>query len=177
MSRPKAVAGFTLLELMVTVAIVAILLAVGLPSFEGILRSNRVATSTNDLMASISLARSEATRNPTGAAICTSSDGVACGGTWNNGWMVWIDVDGDGTPDAGERVVRYTQGNPKLALTSAPSAGSATLILFDARGRVADNRTITFGLQPSTCATTLRLRRQLVVQRTGSVRITRGYCT
>ncbi len=176
MSRPVPPSGFTLLELMVTIAIVAILLAVGLPSFEGIMRSNRVATSTNDLMASISLARSEATRNPNGAAICTSLDGTACGGTWNDGWMVWIDVDGDATPDAGERVVRYTQGNNRLALTSTPSAGSGTLIQFDGRGRIADNRTVTFNLQPATCDSGLQLQRQLVVQRTGQVRITREYC-
>lgn len=176
MPRPTAAAGFTLLELMVTIAIVAILVAVGFPSFTGIMRSNRVATSTNDLMASIALARSEATRNPAGAGICTSTDGAACGGTWNDGWMVWIDVDGDDSPDVGERVVRYTQGNENLAITAAPATGSGTVILFDARGRVADSRMITFSLQPSTCDSGLPLLRQLVVQRTGQVRITRGNC-
>src|SRR5690606_7896913 len=95
MSR-RNFAGFTLLELMVVIAIAAILLALALPSFTSTLRSNRVATSTNELLATLSLARSEAVRNTRGAGVCTSADGGACGGDWDSGWLVWGDSNGNG---------------------------------------------------------------------------------
>lgn len=180
MSRTKPAGGFSMIELMVTVAIVAVLAAVALPSFEGVLRSNRVATYTNQLVASLMLARSEATRNPNGAALCTSTNGTTCSGGWNDGWIVWIDLDGDGTPDAGERVVRYTQGDPKLALTAtaAPAAGGALRVRFDARGRtVGAAQTYVIALQPYDCTTGDNLLRSLNVSATGQVRTTYGNCT
>jgi len=180
MSRSSPVAGFSLIELMVTVAIVAVVATVAYPSFQGVLRSNRVATHTNQLMASLMLARSEATRNPTGAALCTSTNGASCGGGWNDGWMVWVDVDGDGTPDAGERVVRYTQGNPNLALsaTALPAAGGASLIRFDARGRtVGAAQTYTIDLQPSDCPSGQDMVRRLSIGATGQVQTTHRNCT
>ncbi len=180
MSRSIPAAGFSIIELMVTLAIVAILAAVALPSFEGVLRSNRLATYTNQLVASLTLARSEATRNPTGAALCTSTNGSTCGGGWNDGWMVWIDVNGNGNPDAGERVVRYTQGNPKLALasTALPAAGGSLKIRFDARGRtVGAAQTYTIDVQPDDCPSGKDLVRRLSVRSTGQVQTTHETCT
>src|SRR5690606_27267414 len=102
------------------------LLTIGLPSFQGSLRSNRVATATNELMSSFALARSEAIRSPGGAAICSTEDGTTCGGDWNDGWMVWIDMDGDGLPTgANDRVLRYIETNSKLDVTMAADGGAA----------------------------------------------------
>lgn len=58
--------GFTLVELMVTVAVLAILSTIAYPSFQSTIRSNRVATTTNELIASLALARSEAIKNTRG---------------------------------------------------------------------------------------------------------------
>src|SRR5690554_4349780 len=109
--------GFSLIELMVTVALLAILLAMGLPSFQGSLRSNRVATATNELIAAINLARIEAMRSPNGAALCASDDGSTCatGASWNDGWLVWVSGDGDNLPTGVEdQVLRYVQGRGSL---------------------------------------------------------------
>ncbi len=172
--------GFTLVELMVTVAIVAILAAIAFPSFEATMRSNRVATATNELQASISLARSEAMRNPNGAAICTSRAGTACDGEWSDGWLVWVDTDGDGQLDSGERVVRFSQSNSKLSFTGTSTAGNAQAkrIRFDQRGRLrsddASTRTIEF--KPQSCSTGQTLVRKLVLGSSGQPRVTKENC-
>ena len=72
MQRNNA-AGISLIELLVAVAIVAILLAIAFPNFEGSMRRNRLATTTNELLGSVALARSEAIRNTRGAGICASA--------------------------------------------------------------------------------------------------------
>lgn len=165
---------------MVTVAIVAILAAIAFPSFESTLRSNRVATATNELQASISLVRSEAMRNPNGAAMCTSVAGAACDGEWSDGWLVWVDTDGDGVLDSGERVVRFSQSNSKLAFTGTSTAGDARakLIRFDQRGRLrsddASTRTIEF--KPQSCGSGQALVRKLVLGPSGQPRVTKENC-
>src|SRR5687767_9439407 len=109
MRRSRA-SGFSLIELMVTIAIVAILLALGLPSFEGSMRSNRVATTTNEMLASLALARSEAIRSSRESRICASADGSTCGAglDWNAGWIIAMDNDQNGSF---EQVVRYVQAH------------------------------------------------------------------
>lgn len=171
--------GFSLIELMVVVAITAILLAIGLPSFQGVLRSNLVTTTTNELMSSFALARTEALRSPGGAAICSTDDGTACGGDWNDGWMVWIDMDGDGLPNGDDdRVLRYVEGNQKL-VTDVDAAGGgaeAITIRFDNRGRrIGQVRTLS--VMPEECPGEQQLVRNLELGATGQVKVTKDKCS
>lgn len=168
-----------MVELMVTVAIVAILAAVALPGFESTMRSNRVATAGNELQTSISLARSEAMRSPGGAAICTSNDGTSCNGTsWDEGWMVWIDMDGDGLPTGvNDRVVRRVEPIRKVAFTATSPGGAsaANLIRFDTRGR-ANNNQVRIGLQSEVCPAGQQLRRVFFLMPTGQTRVEKTAC-
>lgn len=86
----KTSTGFTLLELIVTVAVAAIIVSFGIPGFMSFIQNNRAATDTNDLVTGLNLARSEATRRSAVVTICSSSDGATCnGGTdWSTGWII-----------------------------------------------------------------------------------------
>lgn len=160
-------AGFTLVELVIAVAIVAILAALALPSFQSSLRSNRAATATNEMLASLSLARSEAIRNNRGASICASADGAVCSGDWNDGWLVWADTNRDNDVNAGETVIRFSRGSDRLEVGS-----SAGVLRFDSRGRriVPAGAVIeTITLQPDECGGA-NYRRTLLVNASGQVR-------
>lgn len=88
--------GFTIVELMITLAIAAILAAIAAPSFTAMIQDNRLATQVNELQASLGLARSEAIKLNENVTTCPSSNGTACIGNWQNGWIVFVDVDADG---------------------------------------------------------------------------------
>lgn len=82
--------GFTLLELLFTITVAAVILSFGVPGFMGFIDNNRAVTHTNDLVTALNLARSEATRRGTPVLLCSSSDGSTCGGSndWSGGWIV-----------------------------------------------------------------------------------------
>ncbi|APO90135.1 Tfp pilus assembly protein FimT/FimU [Xanthomonas euvesicatoria pv. euvesicatoria] len=164
--------GFTLIELMVTVAVLAIVASIGYPSFQGVLRSNRAAAANNELMALLNLSRTEAIRNGQGGGVCGSSNGTSCDGSWSGGVMAWSDSNGNGTFDAGEAVLRYSTGNPRLVV-QGPTTG--TVIAFDARGRrrAAADQKVT--LQPDQCGGQ-PLRRSLTVNASGQIRSKKEAC-
>ncbi len=176
MSVMKKNSGFTLIELMVTIAIVAISAALAYPSFASLISSNRAATGANELIASLTLARSEALRHPGGVAICASKDGDSCGGdaTWTDGWMVWVDTDGNGSYSAADEVLRYTQGPSGLEVTIA-TEGNATerrMVQFDRRGRALGPRR-EFAVQPTNCGDKM-YRREITLSVTGQVAGSQG---
>ncbi len=126
--------GFTLLELMITLFIVAILFAAAIPSFKDMSTRNRLVTYTNDFIATINLARSEAVRRGSPVSICSSADGKACGGGWSDGWVTFADPDSDGViADADTDIIRVHEG-----LASKYSLGAdadlATHVTYGADG-------------------------------------------
>jgi type IV fimbrial biogenesis protein FimT len=104
--------GFTLIELLVTVTVAAILLGLAAPSFRDIATRNRLANSSNDVISSVIYARSEAVRRGETISICSSANGTSCGGTWNNGWIIFVNVDNDSPAavDDGELVLKVFEG-------------------------------------------------------------------
>lgn len=106
--RRSAAAGFTLVELMVTIAILAVLVAAAAPSFMETIRTTRLQTQSNALFTALMLARSEAVKRNYRVVVCRSADGSSCAGAggWEQGWLVYPDKDGDNTLDADEPVIR-----------------------------------------------------------------------
>lgn len=103
--------GFTLIELIVTIVVAGIILAIAIPGFQPLIRSNLASTQAGDFMTFLSLARSEAVVRNQSVTICRSADGVACSnsGGWDQGWIVFVDPDGDAAVDAGETVLRVRE--------------------------------------------------------------------
>lgn len=81
--------GFTLIEMMVALVVMAILLAVAVPSFQEVALGTKLSTYSSDLVASVHLARSEAIKRNAVVSLCASTDGATCNGaSWEGGWIV-----------------------------------------------------------------------------------------
>ena len=132
--------GFTLVELMTTLMITAILVTVAVPGFNTTIKNNRQVAQANLLVSSISLARSEAVKHGRTATVCINANqpavGCSPGNNWEQGWMVWVDLNNNNIPDAGEER-RFVQPFPGgTTLTSAVSR-----LNFTAQGAAADAAT------------------------------------
>lgn len=87
----KQCEGVTLIELIITLAIIGIITFIGVPSFNNTIRSNRLATSANELVSSLELARNEAIERNRRVVVRTTD----ANGFWENGWQVFVDADSD----------------------------------------------------------------------------------
>lgn len=87
--------GFTLLEVLVTLAVAAILLGVAVPSYRSMVQRNSIAANVNDLIGDLNYARSEAVTRGQPAYVCNSANGSTClaDGDWSQGWIVYVAND------------------------------------------------------------------------------------
>ena len=107
----QSMVGYTMMELVVTMAIVAILVSLAGPSFTSVTNSNRIAGEVNGLLGDLQYARAEAVKEGLPVTVCASTNGTACSGgnTWQGGWIVFADANGNAAVDAGEAILRVQQ--------------------------------------------------------------------
>lgn len=122
--------GFTLLELMITLGIVAIVAMFAIPGMNTYIQNERLTTQINTLVGHLALARSEAVLRHQQVVVCGSSNGASCGANWNQGWMVFVDANNNGW-DATDTVVRVQQ-----ALEGGNTLNSTVgnTVIYDYRG-------------------------------------------
>lgn len=127
--------GMTLVELMVTISILGILLAVGVPSFNQFTTNSRLNSYVNAFQSNLSLARSEAIKRNARVAICTSSNGSSCNnsGGWDQGWIVFADLDNDGSRDGGEEIIN-TMSSLQTGYNFSGNGNVSSYISFDSQG-------------------------------------------
>jgi type IV fimbrial biogenesis protein FimT len=161
----KKNSGFTLLELIVTVALVAIVTAIAVPSMTTFTQNDRMTTNINTMIGHLAYARSEAVKGSQQVSLCVSNDTATCtGGNWEDGWIVYIDADANNSFSAGDTVLRAQQG---LSGGNAVTTAIGTQITYDYRGfattasigslQLCDARTGPFG-KTLTITTTGRVR-------------------
>jgi type IV fimbrial biogenesis protein FimT len=108
-------AGFTLTEVIIVMLVLGILIAIGTPTFKYVTTSNRISNEINGLLGDMQFARSVAVKQGLTVTICSSSDSTSTNptcniggtaGTWQTGWIVFLDTNGDGQVQPGEQVIR-----------------------------------------------------------------------
>ena len=135
--------GFTLVEMMISLVIVAIVIAVVAPGFSDLIKNNRMLSQVYAMRAALNGARSEALSQRNFVTLCRSADGASCSsGDWNAGYIVCLDDDGDRQVDDpnDQRVISRVLDEDTLGI----SYSGGDWIQFDGRGYVAKGSQGTF---------------------------------
>ena len=153
----KVCRGFTLLELMVTVAVLAILATVGIPSFVDLVQNNRVTTQANELVTALNVARTEAVKRGRSVQVAVVQEAP--------GWRATVSVVGDAGP-----AIRVVDRAGSVVTVNAAT------VVFQATGQATVVPLGDFVMEPSTSCTGEK-RRRIVVGPSGQVTTTREACT
>lgn len=171
--------GYSLLELLVTLALVVVLLGLGVPGLRELALDARRTADVNAFVSAIHLARSESFKQSRAVVLCHTADGVACAGArqpYDLGWMVFVDTDDDNPPRRDEHEAlllhhvpviegsirsnrahyvflpyyrRSTNGTVVFCDIRGPAAARAVIVSYTGRPRVADT---TAAGRPLSCA-------------------------
>ena len=165
--------GFTLIELMVVLAILSILSLVAAPNFISFVRNSELTSTTNSFIGAISTARSEAMKRNTYVLVTPRT-----GNQWSSGWKIFVDKNFNATFDAGETIISESNDVPeKISITGNGTARSSAqptpYLLFDGSGffkRSSGNmNALTFQLQINDSSANNSIRR-IKIASTGRVR-------
>jgi len=137
--QPEYSSGFTLMELMVTVAIAGILLGVAIPSFTSIIASNRLTSYANELVTALNFARSEAVKQGIRITLCKSTNGSSCTTSntvnWFQGWIIFTDQNNNAAYDSATETLLRVQANSANASTMVGDTNVANYISYIGTGQ------------------------------------------
>lgn len=124
---------------MVGVAVMAVILMVGVPSFQSAVASSRLTTSTNDMVSALAAARTEAIRRGTRVTLCKSANATQCttAGNWAQGWIIFVDTTRSATDaavDSGETILAsHSAASGNIVMVG--SSGVPNFVSFAADGQ------------------------------------------
>lgn len=130
--NPSSMRAFTLIELMVTIAVLAILVSLAAPAIRSIIQNNRVTSQTNEFVGFLHGARSEALRLRAPVSVCPGNVQAAtaiCGTDWTAGWFLYIDSQAVGATATGIGTLQRTSSRPAADMTHTWN-GSRNFIRF-----------------------------------------------
>lgn len=162
--------GFTLLDAMLALAVLAITSSLGVPALQHFLIESRLTSSSNELIAHLRLARSEAIKQNRRIVICPRQavSNHCAQKTWQQGWMLFVDSNDNHELDTGESIVRIF--GPLTQQVSLQTGGRSRII-FQSHGRTpGSNATFAF------CHVNVSSGRQVVLSGSGRTRVTRDAC-
>lgn len=127
--------GLSLLELMATVAVAAVLATVAVPSYLTLIQNNRLTSQVNELLASLALARSEAIKGGTTVYLCSSDNQSSCvDDKWSDGWLVWSDDNGDDTLDTSDSILNVFDSEVDASVLSIAKNSASKVMKFGTDG-------------------------------------------
>jgi type IV fimbrial biogenesis protein FimT len=156
--------AFTMIELLTTLAVAAVLASFAGPSISTMIQNNRITSNANDMLADFAMARSEAAKRGFRVVICKADPTQStptCSGSynWQDGWIVYVDANSNGNLESTEEVLRthdplptgtvITPSNTSAAYTVKPVGTVTPVSTFT----ICDNRSGQFGRQLSIAAT------------------------
>lgn len=158
--------GFTLIELMVTIAILVIIVTFAIPGFQDLIESNRVTSQTNNLLSAFKTARSEAVNRGQPVTL------TAVSGDFTQGWCIYEGASGSSC--GGVTPIREFEAND---LVSIVSVSGDTSFEFDGQGRMAvPNAAVNINVEPADCNGEADARRQINISVAGRASSSRGDC-
>jgi type IV fimbrial biogenesis protein FimT len=116
--------GFSLIELMVVLAVISILMSIGVPSFRTLMADNQITNSSNELLYALQIARTEAVKRNSMVSLCPSSDQSTCtgNGSWHVGWIIFIDTNNNGARENAEEIIRVQNALDTTVTLAGPNA-------------------------------------------------------
>ncbi len=135
MQEARRMAGFSLAELLTALAVATVLLAIGVPGFQSLIRNQRLSTTVNAFAGALHLTRSEAIRRGERVDLAPAD-----GKDWAQGWRVFVDQNGNQQADPGEAVVASQGPVPAgLAIKSVLTDSSKPYLAYNGSGRTRTN--------------------------------------
>ncbi len=129
--------GFTLLELIIIIAIIGITMAIAAPGLRNMIANNQVASNAGDFVSALQFAKAEAVARVNPVIICkknTASTGCIAGGDWSGGWIVFSDDNGNDAIDAPGEVVLLVHDALDGRITFGSTAEVGDFISFRPSG-------------------------------------------
>ncbi len=160
--------GFSLIEMLIVLAMIGILSSYALPSFNKLINSNRQSTVLLQLFSHHQLARSEAIKQNQSVILCKSDNGQLCtpSAHWQNGWIVFTDTDNNKQLSGNEPLIYSFQNHNSSLFLSYRGFGSHNYIRYYPDGRSSTNGSFIL------CTTQGDITaRSLIISRTGRARL------
>ncbi len=165
--------GFTVIELMLVVAVMGVMAMIALPAFNEMVQNNRRVSSVNDFLASMHIARSEAITRGQRVSVCRSNaTRTACAGAaggWRHGWLVFSDFDGNGAINGDDEIL--STGGPLRGNFNMTSSEFTSHMTFQPSGRVRAASGDNFGEMLLCEGTEAEATRVIIIERTGRPRV------
>lgn len=169
--------AFTLVEMLIAVVIAAIILALAIPAFTSFIQNNYSVSISNNLVSALKFARSEAIKRNAPVTICATLDSnfTNCGNSWNLGWIIFSDLNGDGSLAVGSdtilRIERLTGSNGSIV----PSTGTSNVTYNNVGFPSPNASNLTFTVSATGCKDGYA--RNIKISLTGNVSVTSVNCT
>ena len=142
--RRRNLLGFTIFELMLTLAVAAVIVTLGVPSFQTLMERNQLTSNINRFISTLALARSEAIKRNQRVVVCPSADGVNCSnaGGYDNGWIVFTDSNNNDIREPATEELIWEAENVSAGMTLRGTGNFNSAIPYVPSGRLADSAPI-----------------------------------